>query len=178
MNYDSERYFNLTRPVASGETSRSRHVLVFVCTIIIASAFLCVDLTQIRFAGIDLSKASNFKVNVVALVMLGFWNFILFLNHQRDQQETLERKVLIDEEIGRITSEIEKQDEAINKGLLVTHGNREAQLKYIETHQAQLSRMSKLTLFESILGKLNLWLPHLLSVLSGLILIYHGAKSL
>lgn len=178
MNYNPERYFNSTRPVVSSETMRSRHVLVFVCTIIIASAFLCVDLTQIRFAGIDLSKASNFKVNLVALVVLGFWNFILFLNHQRDQQEAFERKVLIGEEIGRITSEIEKQDEAISKGSKATYGNREAQLKYLENHQSQLSRMSKLTMLESILGKLNVWLPHLLSMLSSLILIYSGVKSL
>jgi len=178
MNYNSEKYFNLTRPVASVETMRSRHVLVFICTIIIASAFLCVDLTQIRFAGIDLSKTSNFKVNVVALVVLGFWNFTLFLNLQRDQQEALERKALLDDEIGRMTSEVKRQDEEIDKGSKVTYGNREAQLKYLGEHKSQLQRMSRLTMLENILGNLNVWLPHLLSVISGLILINNGTNSL
>ncbi len=130
MDYDSERYYQLTRPIVSDETRRARHFLVFICTLIIATFFLNIDLSQIKFVGIDLSKTSSFKINVVSLLILSFWNLILLINWKRDKYDSIERSALIKEEVSRVGAEIKRQDDEFAQGSKVTFGNRENQQKY------------------------------------------------
>lgn len=171
MNYDFEKYYQLTRPIVSDETKRARHFIVFICTVIIASYFLSLDLSKVKIAGIDLSDSSVLKVNIVALIVLGFWNFTLIINSKKDTYDAKERSFLITDEINKVQAEIDRQDNVISSGSKITFGNRDRYLDYLKKHQSQLNRMEKLNLFESIISKVNTYLPYCLSLIAALMLL-------
>jgi len=171
MNYDFEKYYQLTRPIVSDETKRARHFIVFICTVIIASYFLSLDLSKVKIAGIDLSDSSVLKVNIVALIVLIFWNFTLIINSKKDTYDAKERMFLIKDEINRIQAEIDRQDNVLSNDSKITFGNRKAQLNYLKEHQSQRERMKKLNRFESIISKVNTYLPYSLSLIAALILL-------
>jgi len=176
MDYNSEKYYQFTRPIVSDETRRARHFLVFICTLIIVTFFLDIDHTQIKFAGIDLSKTSPFKINITSLLILSFWNLILLMNWKRDKYDSIERSTLVKEEISTVETELKRQDDELAKGYSGSFGNRKAQLAFQDEYEKHIKRMSNLTLFEGKLTNLNLYLPHLLSIVAVIILIVGMCK--
>lgn len=176
MDYNSEKYYQLTRPIVSDETRRARHFLVFICSLIIATYFLNIDFSKIKFAGIDLSTTSPLKINITSLLILVFWNIMLILNWKRDKYDSIERSALVKEEVTRVESELKRQDDEFSNGSKVTFGNRDAQLKFNNDYKKHLERMSSLTFFENKLSILNLYLPHLLSLIAAVILFFGVCK--
>jgi hypothetical protein len=176
MDYNSEKYYQLTRPIVSDETRRARHFLVFICTLIIATYFLDINFSQIKFSGIDLSTTSPLKINITSFLILVFWNIMLILNWKRDKYDSIERSILVKEEVTRVESELKRQDDKLSEGSKVSFSNREAQLKFKNDYKMHLERMSSLTFFENILSVLNLYLPHFLSIVAAVILFFGVCK--
>jgi hypothetical protein len=174
MNYDTEKYLECMQPFVSDDSRRARRFIVSFCSLIVAASFLKVNFSRIKVVGINLSEVSELKVYVVAIVILLFWNILLYFHNRRDLHYDQERRKLMDDEIRDAES---KYAERVKDNNMDNPFGKRLQ-SFVQLHREQRQRTKKLSFFQKAISIMDNFLPCGLSFLALVILSCNTVSAL
>jgi hypothetical protein len=171
--YDHKQFLDLLEDYKSEETKKARRNVSALAFVIVVAWILEVRLTDVRFLSLDISRANEVSVLVIAFVLLAYWTAMFFLAWVRDREIQKERSWYLDSEAGRQKERL-KQIEA-NERQNPSAGrwpDRNEVENWIRLYEAQQSRTKLVGMTGFVIGRFEVWVPLALSAIAALVLMY------
>ena len=171
-------YLELLKPYVSEEHKKSRRNVVVTSFVILSIYLLGISLTEIRIFGIDLNGSNKFTVLALALLLIIYWLAIYLAYARRDLEIQKEQERLLLSSVEKVKERMDqaqvKMDEHKNsRGGASSHWSSEfgsAKSNYI-IYENQINRTKKAGKLNSLLAKVEYWLPVVLAVVSIIVLV-------
>jgi len=157
MEYDKKQFLDLLIEYKSDESKKARRNVSLIAFIIITIWYLKLPLTELKFFGADLTKASIESIIIIALIVLVYWLALFLMAWTQDKEIQKERSIILQEQIDYIYKRQENIEEAKaeeTRYWAVLYPDHPKVSAYIDAYQLQRKR----TKTASITIKLIRWL--------------------
>ncbi|MDH5434892.1 MAG: hypothetical protein OEY19_13190, partial [Gammaproteobacteria bacterium] len=141
--------------------------------IILSIYFLGKSLTDIKIAGLNLSGSNKDSISILAIIIIIFWLVMYLIYYRRDFEIQKEQLHLLMKHVNTLKERIDSLKVRIEKTTAIPS---ELQNTYTiakneyDVYKNQSSRTIKAGILNSVLNKIELWLPVSIAMFTVLIL--------
>lgn len=172
MELNLKEFIDLLTEYRSEESRRARRNVNVISFVVLAAWLLDIPLTDVRAFGINLTNRSLCPVLYIALALLGYWTYVLWMTRARDREIEKERVQVLIEGIKPL---LEKREELRQRrergevlaGLLMTIDEKKA----LKAFELQQERTKSAIQFNKVIGNGEWILSVILSTFAFLVLL-------
>jgi hypothetical protein len=174
MAYNKKEFIDLLLEYRSDESKKARRNVTVISFVILTAWYLNLHLSNMTLLGMNISKASEVPVLVVAFVLLVYWSSVFLLAWIQDSEIQKERSLILNEQVTYLLKRLEMIEEARkeNDNLWpVRYPDHSEVRASVEAYQLQQQRTKRAVLAVMWMRRLEFYVPLALSAAAVLVLM-------
>ena len=174
MAYDKKQFLDLLLEYRSDESKKARRNVSLIAFVVLFAWFLNLHLSNMTVLGMNISKASEIPVLVVAFVLLVYWSGIFLLAWIQDSEIQKERSLILNEQVTYLLKRLEMIEEARKEKdnfWPMRYPDHSEVRASVEAYQLQQHRTRRAVLAVAWMRRLEFYVPLALSAAAVLALI-------
>jgi hypothetical protein len=162
MAYDKKQFLDLLLEYRSDESKKARRNVSLIAFVVLSAWFLNLHLSNMTVLGMNISKASEIPVLVVAFVLLVYWSGIFLLAWIQDAEIQKERSLILEEQVKYLIERhksIEEERKIPNSFWNLKYPDFNEVQASVEAYRLQQQRTKRAVLAVTWMRRLEFYVP-------------------